>query len=368
MKFRNIFNKPGGTLPTAAISALCVAFILLASAMTASGETKDKVPAGSRTVVTAAGATFPLPFYNEAFKAYWQRNSVPVTYAGIGSSKGMESLRNLQTDFVGIDVPPTREQLDSLPAQAVVVPMCVGAVEIAYNLEGVDNLRLTGELLADIYLGELTRWNDPRIAAVNPGKQLPDKEIYPIFRLDGSGTTYAFTYYLSQTSGEWKSSVGTGMHPQFPHGVAATGTPGIATLIEKIPGAIGYASSGYSVAYNLQRAEIQNTAGNFMLPTAESIAAAAREASATNIMITNSTAPEAYPISCFSWVMLYKEQNYAGRSRGEAEATVRVLRWLAGPEAQAIASRLNYAPLPTEVAAKALETLDKVTYKGRKIE
>lgn len=150
--------------------------------------------------------------------------------------------------------------------------------------------------------------------------------------------------------------------------MAATGTPGIATLIEKIPGAIGYASSGYSVAYNLQRAEIQNAAGNFMLPTAESIAAAAREASATNIMITNSTAPEAYPISCFSWVMLYKEQNYAGRSRGEAEATVRVLRWLAGPEAQAVASRLNYAPLPTEVAAKALETLGKQTYKGKEIE
>lgn len=366
MKLRNILSKPLVMIPKAAISALCVAFILLAMPQAATGETNVNAPMG-RTVVTAGGATFPLPFYTEAFKAYWQQHSVPVTYAGIGSSKGLESLRSLQTDFAGVDVPPTRQQLDSLPAQAVVVPMCMGAVEIAYNLDGVDNLRLTGELLADIYLGKLTRWNDPRIAAVNPGRQLPDKEIYPIFRLDGSGTTYAFTHYLSRVSAAWKQAVGTGMSVKFPRGVAASGTPGIATLIEKIPGAIGYASSGYSIAYDLQRTELRNAAGNFVRPTAASIAAAAQGTSATNDMLTGSRSPEAYPLSCLSWVMLYKEQDYADRSRSEAEATVRLLRWLLSPEAQSIAARLNYAPLPQEVATQARKLLDGVTYKGKKI-
>ena len=162
--------------------------------------------------------------------------------------------------------------------------------------------------------------------------------------------------------------MGTAMRPQFPRGVAATGTPGIATLIEKIPGAIGYASSGYSVAYDLQRAELRNAAGRFVRPTAEGIAAAARTATADGAMLTDGNDLGAYPISCLSWVMLYREQDYAGRSRSEAEATVRVLRWLLGPEAQSAASRLNYAPLPAEVAAKALRQLDTVTYKGKKVE
>ena len=367
MKIRNIFSKPGGTLPTAAISALCVAFILLAPAMTASGETKGKVPAGRRTVVTAAGATFPLPFYSEAFKRYWEKNDIPVTYAGIGTDRGIKSFRSHQIDFAGVDVPLTAAELKEMPAQTVLVPTSLGAVEIAYHLDGVDNLRLTGELVADIYLGRVTKWNDARIASVNPGVSLPDKEIYPVFRLDGSGTTYVFTHYLSSVSPAWAESVGTGKSLlTFPRGVAATGTPGVAGLVEKIPGAIGYVASGYSASFDIQRALLQNAAGNYVQPSTESItAAAALQTADTNVMLTDSPAAEAYPISCFSWVMLYRDQSYSGRTREQAEQTLAVLRWLVGPEAQNLAAREHYAPLPTAVAARAVELLDSVTYGGK---
>lgn len=321
--------------------------------------------AARRTVVTAAGATFPLPFYNEAFKRYWEKNDIPVTYAGIGTDKGIQSLKNRQIDFAGVDVPLTADELKAMPAETVLVPTSLGAVEVAYHLDGVDNLRLTGELVADIYLGRIVKWNDARIASVNPGVSLPDKEIYPVFRLDGSGTTYVFTHYLSEVSPSWKEAVGTGKNLKFPRGVAATGTPGVAGLVEKIPGAIGYVASGYSASFDIQRALLKNAAGNFVQPSAESITAAALQTADTNVMLTDSPAAEAYPISCFSWVMLYRDQNYSGRTREQAEQTLAVLRWLVGPEAQNLAAREHYAPLPTSVAARATELLESVTYGGK---
>lgn len=278
--------------------------------------------AARRTVITAAGATFPLPFYSEAFKRYWEKNDIPVTYAGIGTDRGIKSFRSRQIDFAGVDVPLTAAELKEMSAQTVLVPTSLGAVEIAYHLDGVDNLRLTGELVADIYLGRVTKWNDARIASVNPGVSLPDKEIYPVFRLDGSGTTYVFTHYLSSVSPAWAESVGTGKSLTFPRGVAATGTPGVAGLVEKIPGAIGYVASGYSASFDIQRALLQNAAGNYVQPSTESItAAAALQTADTNVMLTDSPAAEAYPISCFSWVMLYRDQSYSGRTREQAEQT-----------------------------------------------
>lgn len=275
--------------------------------------------AARRTVITAAGATFPLPFYSEAFKRYWEKNDIPVTYAGIGTDRGIKSFRSRQIDFAGVDVPLTAAELKEMPAQTVLVPTSLGAVEIAYHLDGVDNLRLTGELVADIYLGRVTKWNDARIASVNPGVSLPDKEIYPVFRLDGSGTTYVFTHYLSSVSPAWAESVGTGKSLTFPRGVAATGTPGVAGLVEKIPGAIGYVASGYSASFDIQRALLQNAAGNYVQPSTESItAAAALQTADTNVMLTDSPAAEAYPISCFSWVMLELFGPHARAGRTDA--------------------------------------------------
>ena len=207
-----------GSVRLSFVAVLVIAAATLFTSGKPVEELSGNAAAGRKPVITAAGATLPLPFYNEAFKKYWEQNDIPVTYAGIGTEKGFKSLKNEQIDFAGVDVPPTKAELDSLPAKTVLVPTCMGAITIAYNLQGVDNLRLTGELIADIYLGKIVKWNDARIATVNPGMQLPDKEIYPVFRLDGSGTTYIFSDYLTKTSADWKAAMGTGKLLAFPRG------------------------------------------------------------------------------------------------------------------------------------------------------
>lgn len=361
MEQKNLFSRMLCTA-VAALFAVTGIFILT------SGKPEEKVAenavAGRKSVVTAAGATLPLPFYNEAFKKYWEKYDIPVTYAGIGTERGLKSLRSEQIDFAGIDVPPTKEELDSLPAKTVLVPTCMGAVTVAYNLAGTDNLRLTGELVADIYLGKILKWNDARIAAANPGKQLPDKEIYPVFRLEGSGTTYIFSDYLTKVSLEWKEKMGTGKLLTFPRGVAAKGNQGVAGLVEKIPGAIGYVATEYATSFGTQSAWLKNAAGNFVQPSQASITAAASMGDATG-MITNSEVADAYPISCFTWVMLYQEQNYAGRSRQEAGETVKLLEWLVGPEAQSITTQVQYSPLPAKAVDYARKVLAEITYNGK---
>lgn len=186
---------------------------------------------------------------------------------------------------------------------------------------------------------------------MNAGKQLPDKEIYPVFRLDGSGTIYIFSDYLTKVSSDWKTKIGTGKVLAFPRGVAATGNTGVAGLISKVPGAIGYVASEYAVSFHAQSAWIKNADGNFVQPTSESVTAAASVGDVTD-MITDPEAANAYPISCFTWVVLYKEQNYAGRSRSEAEETVKLLEWLISPETQAITTQVQCSPLPQ----KAIES------------
>lgn len=353
---------------------VCLSFMaaltVVAAALLTSGKPVEELTgntaASRKPIITAAGATLPLPFYNEVFKMYWEKNDIPVTYAGIGTERGFRSLKNQQIDFAGVDVPPTKEELDSLPAKSILVPTCMGAVTIAYNLEGVDNLCLTGELIANIYMGKILKWNDARIAAVNLGKQLPDKEIYPVFRLDGSGTTYIFSDYLTKVNTDWKTKMGTGKSLTFPRGVAATGNTGVAGLVGKVPGAIGYVAAEYATSFNTQSAWVKNVAGNFVQATPESVTAAASMGEATS-MITNPEESNAYPISCFTWVILYQEQNYAGRSRSEAEATVKLLEWLVTPEAQAATTQVQCSPLPQKAVEYAKSMLGKVTYDGKKL-
>ena len=361
----NKISKAGG---------VCLSFTMVlaiaAATLFTSGRPIEELPkntaASRKPVITAAGATLPLPFYSEAFKMYWEKNDIPVTYAGIGTERGFRSLKNQQIDFAGVDVPPTKEELDSLPAPSILVPTCMAAVTIAYNLEGVDNLHLTGELIADIYMGKIQKWNDGRIAAINPGKQLPDKEIYPVFRLDGSGTTYIFSDYLTKTNADWKTKIGTGKSLTFLRGVAATGNTGVAGLVGRVPGAIGYVASEYATSFKTQSAWVRNLAGNFVQATSESVTAAAGMGDATG-MITNPEGSNAYPISCFTWVILYQEQNYAGRSRSEAEASVKLLEWLVSPESQAVTTQVQCSPLPQKAVEYAKRMLDKVTYDGKKL-
>ena len=366
MKIKNDFLRMGSRMCLSLLVLLLAGIVLFATSGKAA-EGKSPAVLARKTVVTAAGATFPLPFYNQVFKAWWEREDSPVTYAGIGSERGLKSLAARQIDFAGVDVVPDAEARKALPAETVVVPTCMGAVVLAYNLPEAPGLKLTGELVADMYLGNILKWNDARIAALNPGVALPDKEVYPVFRMDGSGTTYVFADYLSKVSPAWKEQMGRGTTLEFPRGVGATGNPGVAGLVERITGAIGYVGSEYAFAYGIPAAALRNTAGQFVPPSPASITAAAASVDRADGMITDSPEADAYPISTFSWAVLYREQAYEGRTREEAETTVAVLRWVLGDEAQGMAAAVQFSPLPEGAREYALEELTKVVYNGKPI-
>lgn len=344
--------------------------IVLALAIAACGNSKKKNnPAQSDIKIAAAGATFPLPYYNLAFKTYKDTTGVSVTYGGIGSGGGIRSLKDKIVDFGGSDAYLTDAELSEMPAEVIHIPTCMGAVVLAYNLPEAENLRLTPDIVADIFLGKITRWNDARIKAVNTGTNLPDKAINPVYRSDGSGTTFVFSDYLSKVSEAWNQNVGTGKSLKWPAGIAAKGNPGVAGTISQTPGAIGYIGSEYAFALKIPVASLQNSAGNFIIPSTESISAAASTEipEDTRTMITNSPAAEAYPISCFTWIILYKEQAYADRSKEQATASLELLNWMTNPQAQEITTRVHYSPLPQSAVANAKALLKSVTYNGENI-
>ncbi|MBP8777780.1 MAG: phosphate ABC transporter substrate-binding protein PstS [Bacteroidaceae bacterium] len=320
----------------------------------------------SESALAGAGATFPLPYYTLAFKTYQDANNVEITYGGIGSGGGIRSLKDKVVDFAGSDAFLSDEEMKQMPA-VVHIPTCMGAVVLAYNLPQVKNLKLTGDIVADIYLGKITKWNDSRLIAVNPGVSLPNKKIAPVYRSDGSGTTYIFSDYLTKVSPEWKAQVGTGKSLKWPVGLSSKGNPGVSGTISQTEGAIGYVGSEYAFAQKLASAQLKNTAGKFVAPNVKSISAAAdiELPADTRSMITNSSAPEAYPISCFTWILLYKEQDYNKRSLAQAESTVKLVSWMLDTEAQKLPSQVNYAPLPASVIANAKELLKTITYKGQ---
>ena len=345
--------------------------ILLAVLVASCGNAKkNKGNDGAKASITAAGATFPLPFYNLAFKTYQEKTGATVTYGGIGSGGGIRSLKDKIVDFGGSDAYLSDQELQEMPAAVVHIPTCMGAVVMAYNLPGITDLKLSGEIVADIYLGKIKHWNDQRLQELNPGLTLPDQEINPVYRSDGSGTTFVFSDYLSKVSEEWKSSVGTGKALKWPTGLAAKGNPGVAGTVSQTPGAIGYVGSEYAFALKMPMAQMRNSAGNFIVPTTESISAAASgEIPAdTRTMITNPPAAEAYPISCFTWIILYQEQGYANRTQEQAKATVALLNWMLSPEAQALTTKVHYSPLPQSAINNAKALLNSITFNGQKLQ
>lgn len=338
-----------------------------AIAMVACGNGKKGTSGGS---LAGAGGTFPLPYYNLAFKTYQDANKVDVTYGGIGSGGGIRSLKDKVVDFAASDAYLNDKEMKEMPAAVVHIPTCMGAVVLAYNLAQVKDLKLTGDIVADVYLGKITKWNDARIAAINPGVSLPDKKITPVYRSDGSGTTFIFSDYLTKISPEWSSKVGTGKSLKWPVGIAAKGNPGVAGTISQTDGAFGYVGSEYAFAQKISYAQLKNASGKFIAPSIASISAAAASGNLpadTRCMITNSPAPDAYPISCFTWILVYKDQDYNGRSKERAESTLKLVDWMLSPEAQKLTGKVNYAPLPQSVIANAKAQLKTVTYKGEVI-
>ena len=315
--------------------------------------------------LSGAGATFPLPFYNVVFEEFAQVNGDAVAYGGIGSGGGVRSLRDKIVDFAGSDAFLSEKEMAEMNP-VIHIPTCMGAVVLAYNLDGVSDLRLSGEVIADIFAGEIKMWNDARLAALNPGVPLPAETIIPVFRSDGSGTTFVFTDYLTKVSPMWAAKYGAGKSVNFPSGQAAKGNPGVAGVIKQTKNAIGYVGSEYAFAQKIAYAQIQNLRGEFVTPSSESISAAASgEIPAdTRCSITNADAAGAYPISTFTWMIIYKEQNYSDRSKEQTIATLDLLKYILSDEAQQITSEVHYAPLPTKAKEVSLANLNTVTYDG----
>ena len=315
--------------------------------------------------LSGAGATFPLPFYNVIFENFAEVNGDAVAYGGIGSGGGVRNLRDKIVDFAGSDAFLSEKEMSDMNP-VIHIPTCMGAVVVAYNLEGVDKLNLSGELIADIFAGEVKMWNDPRLKALNPDAVLPAEAIIPVFRSDGSGTTFVFTDYLTKVSPMWANKFGAGKSVNFPSGQAAKGNPGVAGVISQTKNSIGYVGSEYAFAQKIPYARIENQHGEMVEPTAETISAAASGEipSDTRTSITNSDATGAYPIATFTWMVIYKEQNYSDRSMDQAVATLDLLQYILSDEAQNITSEVHYAPLPTKAKELSMKNLKTVTYDG----
>jgi phosphate transport system substrate-binding protein len=319
--------------------------------------------------LSGAGATFPLPFYNQLIADYSTKTGTLVTYGGIGSGGGIKSLKDKVVDFGASDAFLTDKELTALPAPIVHIPTCLGAVVIAYNLPEIKSLKLKNEVLAKIFMGEITKWNDKEIIAENPGEKLPDINISVIYRSDGSGTTFIFSDFMTKISEKWAKEIGTGKTLKWPVGMGAKGNPGVAGTISQTVGAFGYIGSEYAFAQKIPFVKLKNKAGNYIEPSVESVTAAAQGdiPADTRVMLTNSSDPKAYPISAFTWIILYKEQSYDGRSLQQAEETVKFLQWVIGPDAQAVATKVNYAPLPAKAVTLSENILKSVTYNGKPI-
>lgn len=344
-----------------------IRFIRLALATTAAALVAPPVQAQS-VDLTGAGSSFAYPIYSNWAAQYAAKTGIRVNYQSIGSSGGIRQLSEQIVDFGATDGPMTDAQLAAAKGGPILhIPTVMGGVSITYNLPGLRApLRFSGDVLADMFLGTITRWNDPRIAALNPGVRLPAQDILVVHRADGSGTTYIMSDYLSSVSRNWESRVGRGQTLNWPVGLGAKGSEGVSGQVKQTPGAIGYVELSYATQNHLPSALIRNSAGAWVMPTLQSVTAAAAGVVAKlpsnsdyRISIVNAPGRAAYPISSFTWIILYAHQHDARKGK----ALVDFLRW-ALTTGQASAARLDYAPLPKVLVAALARRLNTVTIGG----
>lgn len=322
------------------------------------------------TSISGAGATFPYPYYNIVFRDYMrQHGNITVNYGAIGSGGGIRSLRDRSVDFGASDAFLNEKEIASMNGEIIHIATCLGGVVMAYTLRGVDSLRLTGPLIADIYLGKIKKWNDPRLVAENPAIKLPDLDITPVYRSDGSGTTYNFSDYLCVVSPEWKEIMGKGKALKWEAGIAAKGNPGVAGIVQQTEGAIGYIGSEYALTLKLPTAKLKNRAGRYVDATLESISAAANVELPDDMRatITDSGDPNAYPMSLFTWILVYRDQKYDNRTVEDASQLVDLLQYVISPKGQKVAAQINYAPLPPQAQEKNRQLISKINYGGAAI-
>jgi phosphate transport system substrate-binding protein len=313
-------------------------------------------------LINGAGATFPFPLYSKWFAEYNKKlPDLKFNYQSIGSGGGVKQITEKTVDFGATDSPMTDAELAKAPG-VMHIPTVLGAVVVVYN-GAPDGLRLTSDVLADIFLGKVARWSDPRIAALNAGAKLPDTAITVVHRSDGSGTTGVFTDYLAKISPEWKSKAGAAKSVKWPVGLGGKGNEGVTGLVKATPGALGYVELAYARQNKLPMAAIKNADGSFVTASIESTseAAAGVELPADfRVSITNAKGKNAYPISSFTYLLVYKEQPDAKKGKAVVD-----FLWWANHEGQALAGPLDYAPLPKPVVTKVEAALKTITSGGK---
>lgn len=325
-------------------------------------------PGASSTVsLQGAGATFPNPLYQKWLSEYGKLHAnVRIDYQSIGSGGGIKQLKEQTVDFGASDAPMKDEDLKSASGEILHIPTVLGAVVLTYNLEGVtQTLKFSPEVIADIFLGKITKWNDPKIAADNAGVTFPATDITPVYRSDGSGTSAVFTDYLSKVSPEWKEKVGSGTSLSWPKGIGGKGNEGVTGQVKKTPNTIGYVELAYAVQNKLPVAQVKNASGNFIAPSIEAVTMAA-SASAANtpddlrVSITNAAGPSAYPISSYTYILVYKDQKDAAKGKALVD-----FLWWGIHDGEAFAETLEYAPLPPDIVKKAEAKINSITAGGK---
>jgi phosphate transport system substrate-binding protein len=329
----------------------------------------DSESSGGATRLQGAGATFPNPLYQKWLSEYGKLNpNIRIDYQSICSGGGIKQIQEQTIDFGASDAPMKDEELQKAPGPILHIPTVLGAVVLTYNLQGVSQpLKFSPETIADIFLGKIKKWNDPRIKADNNGLNLPDAEIAVVHRSDGSGTTAVFTDYLSKVSPEWKEKVGADKSPQWPVGQGGKGNEGVTGQIKQQPNTIGYVELAYAVQNKLPAALVKNSAGNFVEPTIDAVTAAAA-ASASSLpedlrtSITNASGANAYPITSYTYILAYREQRDATRGKALVDFI-----WWGIHDGEKYAKDLQYAPLPEEVVKKAEAKINSITANGKPI-
>ena len=311
-----------------------------------------------------AGSTFVYPLYSKMFNVYNDSTGIRINYQSIGSGGGIRQLVNRTVDFGASDAPMSDEEMSGAPGNIVHIPVVLGAVAVTYNLPGNPILKFTGPVIADIYLGNIRKWNDPKIQQLNPDVKLPDMPIAVVHRSDGSGTSYVWTDYLSKVSKEWKSSVGMGKSVAWPVGLGGKGNEGAAGLIKQTRGAFGYVELAYATETGMPTALIQNKSGNFEKPTIDNTSTAGdvQLPPDARVSITNTDASEGYPISSFTYVLLYKQMQYGNNTADKAHALVKLVWWMIHPGGQKYAKPLQYAPLPASAVKLDEKLLESIKY------
>ena len=315
--------------------------------------------ASAQLMINGAGATFPYPIYSKWFDEYAKVDpSVRFNYQSIGSGGGQKQILAQTVDFGASDGPMSDDNLAKAPGKLLHIPTVAGADAVAYNLPGNPALKLDADAIAGIFLGQIKKWNDPKITALNPGATLPDQEILVVHRSDGSGTTYIWTDYLSKISPEWKTKVGTNTSVNWPTGIGGKGNEGVAGQIKQTPGALGYVELIYAVQNKMPYADVKNSAGNFVKPSLESVTAALATADIPDdfrFSMTNAPGKDAYPIAGATWLLVYQQQKDATKGK----KLVEFLKW-ALTDGEKMAKDLQYAPLPESVQQRVLKRIDEI--------